>query len=416
VITISSAREIRVEALPEWLRGETKSVLQPLNEKCNEILDKVRERVDDFSENCDRLELEGGREAERGRAKRKAKVTLKLVKFFKKQIRQIVFPDQTAFTEMRKFRETLEGAFNLILRERNTWFPRISPLFIIARRRVDLALSKLANSVSEFHDFLENDFSKAKDVEDLLVRSEELLRYLESQRRLEKREKSVNSRISAMEKKLGEYEQKITLMAEASEVQTQGVIEEKLWELRTRMKHEFRHLQKPLKKLSNLTRDSSRYMTSGGKEKLWEYLQDPYQALATEEKGYPVLKAILQGLKQSIEEGRLKLKSSRLRKALEKIEAILERGDLDSLYVQSAAILSKSEEIKTSKEMQKAQTHFKQLQKGAEDHRKRIKANRVKLDPIRKRRTRIQEKIDEIQHGIQEMTLAILQKKITVIT
>ncbi len=414
MVAISKAVEVKVEALPKWLKDETESVLQPLNEKYKVIWDRVQERFEDFRENCERLAEEGNKEAERGRAKRKARVTQKLTKFFMKQIRQITFPDQTSFSEIRRFQGTLEGALSLILRERNSWFPRISPLFIIARRRVDFALSKLAKSISELRNFIEDEFSKAKDVEDLLVLSDELLRHLEDQKHLVEREKSVKAKVATIEKKLRDCEQKIASITDHSEVQAHEMIEERTEELRTRMKQEFRHLQKPLTKLSNLWRDSSHYLNSEEKEKLEKYLEDPYHALATEEEGYPILKKILRGLKQSTDDGRLKLKSSRLRKALEKINTILERGGFDTFYGQCVAILSESEEIKMSEEVQMAQMSFRQLQKATDECRRRINANKAKLDPTKKRRTRIQEKIGETKREIRKLTSTILQKEITI--
>jgi len=50
-------------------------------------------------------------------------------------------------------------------------------------------------------------------------------------------------------------------------------------------------------------------------EKLNEYLTKPFMAFVTEDEGCPVLKRILQKMEGAIAKGKIKLKSSRLRKA-----------------------------------------------------------------------------------------------------
>jgi hypothetical protein len=153
-VVIISTREIQIKEFKPWLEKEVITILKPLNDQGARILDKLRERLSDIRESWEKLAEEGNRELERGRAVRKAKATEKLTKFFLKQIDKIVFPDELTYVSLDKLSKDLEKMSSSVLKERNAWFPRISPLFIIARTRADFVFSRLAGSISDLNGFL----------------------------------------------------------------------------------------------------------------------------------------------------------------------------------------------------------------------------------------------------------------------
>ena len=89
------------------------------------------------------------------------------------------------------------------------------------------------------------------------------------------------------------------------------------------MKHTLRHLQKPFLKFQSLVQSPSYSLFLDATRKLGEYLSNPFEALATEEEGYPMLRRVLQKMDDAIAQGKLKLKKSRLRKAKDQIDNIL---------------------------------------------------------------------------------------------
>ena len=74
---ISTILSLQIKEFKPWLDKKTADVLLPLNKQGKELVDKVRERLGDARENCEKLAEEGIREIEKGKAVRKAKATEK---------------------------------------------------------------------------------------------------------------------------------------------------------------------------------------------------------------------------------------------------------------------------------------------------------------------------------------------------
>ena len=85
-------------------------------------------------------------------------------------------------------------------------------------------------------------------------------------------------------------------------------------------------MQKPFIKMQALAlQGGGAGLTPDEVKKLGQYLEKPFEALATEEAGYPLLKQILQNLARLMDEDKLKLKSDKARKAEQSVDEILKR-------------------------------------------------------------------------------------------
>ena len=313
---------MQIKVFKPWLEKETKNLLKPLNLQSEKLLTKAKERLKDVRETCVKLADEGNKEIERGKAVRKAKVTQKLSRYFLKKIDKVVFPEQMSFSELDKLHKDLEKTFSSIARERNAWFPRISPLFIIARKKVDFAFSRLAGSISELGTFLSYDYSKARVVEELFLETEEMARLLNELSKNEGRKTAIQEEKQRLQKEIEEGEQNIETTKSSAELDDLAETNQRIQQLKKQVRHNLRHLQKPLLKFANLARGPKHALTAEEAEKLDNYLKDPFIALATEKTGYQTLKSILKKVKRAMDDGELKLKSSRLRKGREEINAI----------------------------------------------------------------------------------------------
>ncbi|UCE96335.1 MAG: hypothetical protein JSV51_01625, partial [Candidatus Bathyarchaeota archaeon] len=366
----------------------------------------------DARETCEKLADEGNKELEKGKAVRKAKATLKLSGYFLKQLDKIVFPDGSSYAELDDLHKDLEKMFSGISRERNAWFPRISPLFIIARKRADFAFSRMAGSISELRNFLSDSYAKVKVVEALFVQSEEMSRLLEGLSEYEDRKARIEARMQSFQKELEKSKQNIESTKGSTELDDLAKTSESIQQLRKQVHHDLRMLRKPLLKFANLTRGPKYALTSEEVEKLAQYLEDPFIALATEKPDYPLLKSILRKIKRAMDEGNLKLKSSRLRKGRDQIDLILNENSLNSLYLRCKQTFSSSQQMISSEETQAAQRKLKQLQTKAKELQRRRGATTTRLNALEKKHEQLLERVRAQKKQIEEMTYELLNQHI----
>lgn len=411
-IIISITFNIRIEELKPWLEKESSNVLQPLNEQGKKLVDKIRERLNDARENCEKLAEEGREEAEKGKAARKARLTEKLSRYFLKQIDKVAFPDKLSFSELDRFHKGLEKMVSAIARERNTWFPRISPLFIIARKKADFAFGRLAGSISELSNFLSSDYSKAKLTEKLSSETDEMIRIHDELNTYKSREAGIKEKMQLLQEEIEESKERIESAKSSAELGDLSEINKRVQQLRKQVKHELRHLQKPFRKFVNLARDSGHALTSDELEKLGQYLEDPFTAFAAEEHGYPALKNILKKMRRAMEEGKLKLKSSRLRKAHEKVDLILDKNALDSLHQSCVQTFSLKKQLISSEETKAARRKLEQSHIRLEELDKRKEAATARLDALGKEYELLMEKAREQKGLLEKSVFEVLGKRV----
>lgn len=412
VAVIPATLELRAEELKPWLEEEIADVLKPLNEQGKKLVDKLKDRLDDARGTCEKLEEEGKKQLEKGKAVRKAKVTQKLSRYFLKQIDKTAIPDRISFTELNMFHEDLEKMFSYVARERSAWFRRISPLFIIARKRVDFAFSRLAGSMSELGAFLITDYSKAEAAEKLHSETDELMRLLDELDENERRIAGSRSKAQLLQKNIENSEQTIESVKGSAELSDLDHVETKMAQLEKQVRHDLRHLQKPFKKFTNLSRGPGYSLSSEEVEKLSQYSEEPLVALATEKSGYPTLKNILIKIDRAIAEGVLKLKSSRARKAREEINTILHREALGKLHQDCAQAFSSSRHLVSSEETVIAQRKLRQEQRRLDELRRQREATDVRLNVLEGKHKQLLEKVKEKKQMLEKSVYSVLDKHV----
>ena len=117
-------------------------------------------------------------------------------------------------------------------------------------------------------------------------------------------------------------------------------------------------------------------LTPDERDKLDQYLEKPFNALATEEVGYPLLKQILQKLARLMNEDKLKLKSDKKQKAELAVNTILKRDSLASIYMRCAEVAAKEKQILNSAKMEEIKHNLSALQ----EQTKQLKARKTSLE------------------------------------
>jgi DNA repair exonuclease SbcCD ATPase subunit len=326
--------ELSVQEFGKWFEKETSNSVKPLDKEATGLIDDVKKKMSQMQEASRNLIKECEREMEKGKAYQRARVAKRLAQFFIDTLDKISFPEQISYMTTESLMKDLKRAISTIERERNLWFQRISPLFIMARRRIDTFLSRLIESTEKLSSFVSERYVKAKTVTDCFATAEDVAELRSELEKIEKEIHDAESAISSVSKEIESAKEKILSVRHKDEMKELTVINRQAQELDRKIKHELRYLQKPFIKLQNLYHSGDVSVPKEEIEKLNEYLARPFPTLAKEEQGYPVCKKILQKINETIEQEKLRIKSSRQKKAQDQINAILNNDVLLSLQQQ----------------------------------------------------------------------------------
>jgi chromosome segregation ATPase len=190
------------------------------------------------------------------------------------------------------------------------------------------------------------------------------LKNLEDQLANLKEEKAkAESEKSSIEKEIAETHQKMTDLKSKGGISQLNQIAMDIETLSMEVKHSLQHLQKPFIKLQSLTvHGGGSGLTPEELNKLDQYLEKPFEALATEEANYPLLRQILQKLARSIADEKLKLKPYKMRKAEQAIENVLNKNSLESLHQKCVDVITRKRQLSTSAEVAETKSDLSKLQ------------------------------------------------------
>ena len=376
---MSEAKNFSSDDIEGWLKEQTNSTLTPVQTQAQKLCDEMRDAIQNFAEVGKLLVDNSSKEIERRnmRTYNRARAMNKLARLFTDRIKKITIPDQVSYDNLNRFAQEIQKVFIVTDIDIKNWFPRISPFFIMDRRKFLSVHEKAKISLSTLNDFLSKEYVKTKTLEETFQLIDELHSLEQQLLEVEAEKKSIEQERVPVEKELAELEKKITELKSEGPVDQLFLIEAEIEKLNKELKQALRHLQKPFKKMQALALyRGGAGLTPDERNKLSQYLQKPFKAFSTEQEGYPLLKQILQKMERLMTEGKLKLKSDKKRKAEQDIDAILNRDSLAKIYARCADVAKQEREILNSEKMAETRNNLSMFQ----EQTKRLKAKKARVE------------------------------------
>jgi hypothetical protein len=144
-------------------------------------------------------------------------------------------------------------------------------------------------------------------------------------------------------------------------------------------------------------------------------LQKPFKALATEEAGYPSLKQILQKMERLMNEGKLKLKSDKKRKAERDMNGIVKRDSLAKLYRRCVEVATRERLILNSEKMEETKRSMSMFQ----EQTKRLKARLARVESheaVKEREyNEVASRIDSLKRTVEKNVYSSLSQKVQIL-
>ncbi len=406
---MAEAQKVRLSELGEWVKNETVAIIEPLREEAKRLLEDIQDKFADLLESTEKLLDDAEKELEKGSRKtyRRAKLLQKITGKFAGLINNLTIPKEISGETLHNFSEKLEKTFEIISQERIRYFRAISPYFIISRRRFDVSLKRGGDAFRNLQTFLSDEYGKAESAEGVALRIKDLNQSLIQLKEAEEITRTRKLRQKLLEKKITEYQREIMAIQNTDEVVELVQMNTRIKELEENVKHSLRHLQKPLLKFQTLINNPGYSLSPDATTKLEEYLEDPFRALATEKEGYPILRNILQKIDDAMQNGKLTLKKTRMRKANDQIYNILNKTAFLSLHQNCKEAFNKKNQLSMSGTIGETRNKKNLLQKKIEDlqRKKRIMERRIIVQDKESHRfsSRVEEQKKELQQVVEEL-------------
>jgi hypothetical protein len=362
-----------------WLENETSSILTPVHVQAQKMRDDMRMTIQGLADVSKMLLDNSTKEIEKRnmRVYNRARALNKLARLFLDRIKKVNIPDQVSYDNLNKFAQETQKVFIVTEIDIKNWFPRISPFFIMDRRKFLTVHEKAKLSLAGLNDFLTKEYVKTKTLEETFQLINELHTLEKQLSEIEAEKASIKNERLPIEKEIAELEHKTAELKSKGPIDQLNLVDAEIETLNNELKHALRHLQKPFIKMQALAlQGGGAGLTPDELNKLGQYLEKPFEALATEEAGCPLLQQILQKLARLMHEDKLKLKSDKARKADQSLDDILKRNSLASLHQRSVDTAARRRQLLSSAKMEEIKRSLSVFQEQTEQ----LKARKASVE------------------------------------
>jgi len=409
---MSETLEMPLNTVNEWLNKEINSIVEPLRVTGKKILADTQAKLEELSDASDKLLDDAEKEMEKGSRKtyRRAKFLYKLAGTFSDLIEKITIPDEINGKTLNETSDQIKKTIKTIGQEKTKWFRAISPYFIISRRRFDASFKRTDDSFRNFTEFLEEDYAKAESAENVSSKVDELHQSLSKLKEYETGKETRKQKKELLETTITTSQQNLQEIQNKGEIFELAQLDARIEELSETVKHELRHITKSLRKFQTLVNNHQYNLVPDATSKLDQYLTDSFNAFATEKEGYPILRNILQNIDTALDNKKMKLKPSRLRKAKDQIKRIMNKDALVSLHNDCIEAFNKKTKLSSSGTINECRDEKARLHDHLNDLQKQKKLLETRDTRFEKEHKDAHKRVEE-QKGSLEKIVSDLSNK-----
>jgi len=414
---VSETLKFSSKEVKGWLEEETSSIFIPVHERAQRLTNDMRKTLDNFADVSKMLLDNSGKEIEKRNMKTygRARALNKLARLFIERAKQIKIPEKVTYDSFNAFVQELQKAFLVTEVDIRNWFSRISPFFILDRRKFLIVFEKAKEQLKEMTNFLTKEYVKTKTLEEtfqlidaLQVLEGKLADLKEEMGKAERMRDSVEREIAETQQKMADLKNKGSI----GELTQENM---KIKALSTEVKQNLRHLQKPFKKLRALSlHGGGSGLTQEEIGKLGQYLEKPFEALATEEIGYPLLRLILQKLGRLMADEKLKLKSDKMRKAEQAIDNVANKNSLYNLQQKCIEAAARRKQLSTSPETAETRDDLAKLQELIETLERKKDSIELEINMTERTYNETLERIQNHKSQIEKNIFSFMDKKVII--
>jgi phage shock protein A len=359
-IQFTSSGEVK-----RWLENQTSSILSPVHAQAKKLRDDMNVAIEAVGDVSQMLLDNSTREIDRRNMKvyNRARALNKLAHLFLDRLKKLNLPEEISYDILSRYTQEIQKVFMVMDIDIKNWFPRISPFFIMDRRKFLAIYERSKQAYTTLNDFVTKEYIKTKTLEEAFQLLNELQNVQQQLATIGEEKEKIKDERTPIEKEIAELEQKITELKNSGPIDKLNLVNAEIDVLSSELKHSIRYLQKPFIKMQALaTSGGGGGITPDELNKVNQYLANPFDALIAEERGYPLLKEILQKLESLMAEDKLKLKSDKARKAEQALTEILKTDSLAKLQIRCIEMATTKEQLSGSPMMDEVKRNLSVFQ------------------------------------------------------
>jgi len=412
-----SQTQIRLLEVKQWLSKDTEALIEPLQTKARSLLKEIKERVDDTADSSRKIlhNSQGEMDKSNPKTHRFARNANKFAEGLIGTLNALKISDSTQYESVRVLCDDLERTCASVDQLRRSAYPYISPYFIFDRRRLDVFIKRLYDISKEMRGFLNSKYAVVKTVDDAYSNVDKLAQTLDETKQNDESLRQTEGKMLSLEKEITETKEKLLLVRSKGEFHELAKLDQRVDELRAEVKHSLRYLQKPFYKLQSLSRSGEVAVPPDEIRKLEEYLEDPLTALAAENDGYPTLKSILKKLDSTMAQGKLKLKATRLRKAQDQTDVVLNKNSLDQLQKNGGEALAQRRQLLSSETTRILQSELMQLQEQLEMLQKEYEFATARSKALKSDQAKLKERTEYLRKELEGKISQLTRKNVQIV-
>ncbi|NWF87585.1 hypothetical protein HXY32_07255 [Candidatus Bathyarchaeota archaeon] len=362
---MSETLKLSSKEVKSRLEKETSTIFIPVHSRAQKLVDEMRRALENLIDASKMLLENSQKEIEKRNMKTygRARALNKLARMFLDRMRQIKVPDNVTYDSFNSFVQETQRALMVTEVDVRNWFSRISPFFIIDRRRFLTVFEKSKELLKDMTSFLTKEYVKTKTLEETFQLIDRLRSLKEQQTTLKEQKLKAENEKARVEKEIAETQQKMAELKNKGAVSQLNQTNMEIDALSKEVKHALQHLWKPFIKLQALSlHGGGSGLTQEEVKKLGQYLENPFEALASEEPSYSLLRQILQKASRLMADKKLKLKPDKMRKAEQVINQILNENSLTNLQQKCVEAITRERQLSTSAEVTETKSDLSRLQ------------------------------------------------------
>jgi hypothetical protein len=400
-----------------WLQTQAATTLNPVQSKAKELKENMDTSMQNLNEASKMLADNSSREIEKRNMKvyNRARALNKIAITFLDRLKKMDTPQTSSYDNLNNYAQEIQKVIQVTEVDIKNWFPRISPFFIMDRRKYMTVFERTKLTLNALTNFINKEYIKTKTLEDalnMLGESEGLERQFAL---INQDKEAIKNERLPIENDVANLEQKIKCLKSEGPIDKLNQISTEIEAVNSELKNTLRHMQKPFIKMQALASFGGGAGISPDElHKLNQYLDEPFEAISTEPQGYPVLKGILRKLTGLLSEDKLKLKDEKARKADQSIQDILQSDTLAQLQARAIELAKCRQELSCSAVMDQIKKDLASSQNQL-DLLKARKNSVQSHESVKEQACReIQEKININKRNVEKNVLVSLGKKIQI--
>ncbi len=297
----------------------------------------------------------------------RARALNKLAHLFIERMKKLTPPEHVSFDNLNNFSLETQKALTVTEIDIRNWFPRISPFFIMDRRKFLTTYERTKLVHQSLSDFVNKEYIKTKTLEKTFQLIDELQTLEKQLSEVETQKANLKNEQQQLDQEMTILEQQHVNMKGKTTIDQLNQTEAEVETLNNELKQAMRHLQKPFIKMQALqTTGGGAGLSPDEMKKLEKYLEKPFEATQDEDSECTALKEILQKLSRLMSEDKLKLKEDKARKAEQAVDEILNRNSLAGIHAKCVQVADRKKQLLISPDMEEAKRNLAEFQQQME--------------------------------------------------